>query len=264
MTDAPLAALKNVGVRYGGFQALRGVSLHVAPGEIVGLVGESGSGKTTAVRALMGLVPISDGAAWFEGREITHLSGRARRDLWRRMQMVFQDPSASLSGRMSLAAIVAEPLLAHGTPKAAALQRAKELLMQVGLPADAAERRPTALSGGQRQRVAIARALALEPALVVADEPMSALDVSVKAQIAALFLRLRDTTGVSFIIVSHDLALMSQIADRVVVMRNGLVVEDGRARDVIAAPREAYTRELRDACLDPAQVVAARALERAS
>ncbi|MBT9470536.1 MAG: dipeptide/oligopeptide/nickel ABC transporter ATP-binding protein [Pseudomonadota bacterium] len=264
MTQAPLAALQDVSVRYGAFQALRGVSLHVAPGEIVGLVGESGSGKTTAVRALMGLVPISEGRATFEGRDITHLAGGARRDLWRRMQMVFQDPGASLSPRMSLADIIAEPLRAHGVPKAGAMLRARELLSQVGLPADAADRPPTALSGGQRQRVAIARALALEPVLVVADEPMSALDVSVKAQIAALFLRLRASTGVSFVIVSHDLALMSQIADRIVVMRNGQVVEEGPARDVIAAPRDAYTRELRDACLDPVKVVATRALERAA
>jgi len=258
--SAPLAALEDVTVRYGGFRALDRVSLHVGAGEIVGLVGESGSGKTTAVRALMGLVPVASGRTLFEGSEITHLTGAARRDLWRRMQMVFQDPGASLSPRMTLAAIVAEPLRAHGMDKTAAQSRARDLLVQVGLPGDAADRRAAALSGGQRQRVAIARALALKPALVVADEPMSALDVSVKAQIAELFLDLRDRTGVSFVIVSHDLALVTQIADRVVVMREGRVVEEGVAREVIAAPRETYTRDLRDACLDPVEVVRARAL----
>jgi peptide/nickel transport system ATP-binding protein len=253
-----IAALEAVSVDYGGFRALDRVSLDVARGEIVGLVGESGSGKTTAVRALMGLAAASEGRIVFDGAAIGGLKGGARRKVWRRMQMVFQDPGASLSPRMSLADIVAEPMRAHGDAAAAARARALDLLAQVGLPQDFAARGPAALSGGQRQRVAVARALALKPDLLVADEPMSALDVSVKAQIARLFVDLRDRTGVAMLIVSHDLALMSQIADRIVVMQGGRVVEAGPARALIERPADPYTRSLRDACLDPRAVLAAR------
>jgi ABC-type glutathione transport system ATPase component len=221
-------------------------------------VGESGSGKTTSIRALMGLVPASGGTVRFDGQDITKLTGSARRDVWRRMQMVFQDPSASLSPRLCVGAIIAEPLIAHGETPAAARARVAELLRDVGLPPGSIDGRATALSGGQRQRVAIARALALKPDVIVADEPMSALDVSVKAQIAALFLDLRDRTGATFLIVAHDLALMGQIADRLVVMRSGKIVEQGEARQIIEAPQDAYTRALRDACLDPLRIASAR------
>ncbi len=253
-----IAALEDVSVDYGAFRALDRVSIEVAQGEIVGLVGESGSGKTTAVRALMGLVAATEGRIVFDGAQIGGLKGEARRKVWRRMQMVFQDPGASLSPRMSLADIIAEPMRAHGIEAAAAHARALDLLTQVGLPEDFAARRPASLSGGQRQRVAVARALALQPDLLVADEPMSALDVSVKAQIARLFLELRDRTGVAMLIVSHDLALMSQIADRIVVMQGGRVVEAGPARALIDSPADPYTRALRDACLDPRAIIAAR------
>lgn len=250
-----LAELANVSVAYGDFLALRRVSLGIAAGEIVGVVGESGSGKTTALRALMGLAPVAEGSVRFQGDEITHVSSRQRREIWRNMQLVFQDPSASLSPRRSIEASIIEPMLAHGVARPAAVQRATVLLAEVGLSESLLRSSPAALSGGQRQRVAIARALALQPRLIVADEPMSALDVSVKAQIAALFLKLRERTNTAFLLVSHDLALMSAIADRLVVMERGRVVEAGAARQIVDAPADPYTQRLRAACLEPEAVV---------
>jgi peptide/nickel transport system ATP-binding protein len=247
----PLLELEGASVRYGRMQALDDVSFTVGEGEIVALIGESGSGKTTAIRALMGLVPLSAGRVRLSGADITVLNSAARRQVWRQMQLVFQDPSASLSPRLTIGEIIAEPLVAHGMALGASLQRAAALLDQVGLPASSINRRVTALSGGQRQRVAIARALALEPRLIIADEPMSALDVSVKAQIANLFLDLREATGCAFLIVSHDLALMAQLADRAVVLAGGKLIESGPITVMLADPQQPQTRALRDACLDP-------------
>jgi ABC-type glutathione transport system ATPase component len=254
--SAALLELEAVGVRYGRQLALSGLSFSVEAGEIMALIGESGSGKTTAARAIMGLVPVAEGRVRFQGRDITHLEGKARRLVWTDMQMVFQDPSASLSPRLDVGAIIAEPLVAHG--RTGARDRAAELIDLVGLPPAVLGAPPTALSGGQRQRVAIARALALEPRLIVADEPMSALDVSVKAQIANLFVDIRERTGTAFLIVAHDLALMAGIADRAVVLQGGRLVEQGPMAAMMAAPREAYTASLRDACLDPFKLVAGR------
>ena len=254
----PILTLQDVGVRYGKHQALSDISFTVAPGEILALIGESGSGKTTAARAIMGLTPVAQGHIHFEGQDITHLSGQARRRIWCGMQMVFQDPSASLSPRLDIAAIIAEPLLAHGHSRAQAQARATELLDLVGLPMALLSAPPTALSGGQRQRVAIARALALEPRLIVADEPMSALDVSVKAQIANLFVDIRDRTGTAFLIVAHDLALMAGIADNAVVLQGGRLVEQGPMTAMMVNPAESYTAMLRDACLDPFLLVEGR------
>jgi peptide/nickel transport system ATP-binding protein len=253
-----LLSLCDVGVRYGRHQALADLGFSVAAGEIVALIGESGSGKTTAARAIMGLVGVASGRIEFRGKDITHAKGAARRALWAEMQMVFQDPSASLSPRLDIGAIIAEPLQAHGERAAAARVRAGELLALVGLPASALSTRPTSLSGGQRQRVAIARALALAPKLIVADEPMSALDVSVKAQIASLFLDIRDRTGTAFLIVAHDLALMAGIADSAVVLQSGRLVEAGPMAAMMAAPAQPYTAMLRDACLDPFLITAGR------
>ncbi|MDP3378328.1 MAG: dipeptide/oligopeptide/nickel ABC transporter ATP-binding protein [Brevundimonas sp.] len=255
---APLIRLEEVSVEYKGFKALDRASLQVEPGQIVGIVGESGSGKSTALNAMMGLAPISEGEVFFGEERITHLRTSQRRRVWRDMQMIFQDPSTSLSPSRSLAASVAEPLIAHGENAVAARSRAAALLELVGLDAAMADRSPHALSGGQRQRVAIARALALSPRLIVADEPMSALDVSVKAQIAALFSDLRSRLGTAFLIVSHDLALMSAIADRIIVMKRGRIVEQGPASAVVEAPTQAYTQRLRAACLDPQEVIRAR------
>lgn len=253
-----LVRLEDVCVDYGGVRALDMASFEIRPGEIVGVVGESGSGKTTALKAMMGLAPVASGEVFFDGEKITRLRSAARRRVWRDMQMVFQDPSASLSPHQSLGASIAEPMIAHGEARSAALDRSRKLLDLVGLDRDMADRRPDALSGGQRQRVAIARALALSPRLIVADEPMSALDVSVKAQIAGLFSDLRTRLGSAFLIVSHDLALISNIADRIIVMKDGRIVEEGPAADVIGSPTQPYTRRLRAACLDPQAVVRER------
>lgn len=255
---SPLVRLEQVCVEYGGAPALTNASLEVRPGEILGIVGESGSGKTTALKAMMGLCPITSGEVFFENDRITHLNAKGRRDVWRNMQMIFQDPSSSLSPNHSLLASIAEPLLAHGVGKAEAHERADSLLTLVGLDSDMGSRRPSALSGGQSQRVAIARALALSPRLIVADEPMSALDVSVKAQITKLFADLRAELGTAFLIVSHDLALMSGLADRLVVMKDGRIVEQGPASAMIRNPTDPYTRRLREACLDPQAVIRRR------
>lgn len=248
---ASLVRVSRLSVKFGDVTAVDGASLSLAPGEILGIVGESGSGKTTLIRAIMGLAPIAGGNIAFAGQDITFAKGAQRRSVWRKMQLVFQDPSAALSPRLSIAQSLREPMEAQGVAAAQSAARAEDLMREVGLPVDMLARRPKDLSGGQRQRVAIARALTLKPSLILADEPMSALDVSVKAQIAQLFLDLRDKDGISFIIVAHDLALMAQIADRLIVMHQGRIVEEGPARQILDAPREAYTQQLRDACLDP-------------
>lgn len=256
----PLVQIDNLTVDYGAARVLHGVNLTVSRGEIVGVVGESGSGKTTVLRALLGLTPVADGSIRFDGEDITLLKSGARRRVWRRMQMIFQDPAASLSPWLSIGQTIAEPLRAHGQSREAARARSMELLAEVGLRDDVHDRPVMALSGGQRQRVAVARALAIRPDLIVADEPMSALDASVKAQITELFAELRDRTGAAFLIVAHDLALMAQLADRLVVMRQGRVVEAGPARDVVGAPAQDYTRGLVEACLDPLAVLTGRGL----
>lgn len=251
----PLVALTDVCVDFGALRALDRVSLAVAPREIVAIVGESGSGKTTALRAMMGLSRITSGSVHFAGASIDRLSGANRRRVWRDMQMVFQDPSSSLAPHRRVIESVIEPLIAHGTRRDAAEARGRALLGMVGLGPVFADRRPAGLSGGQSQRVAIARALALRPRLVVADEPMSALDVSVKVQVARLFRDVRDESGTTFVIVSHDLALMTQTADRIIVMQSGRIVEDGPAIALGARPQQEYTRRLRAACLDPFEVL---------
>lgn len=257
-----LVRVTDLDVRFGDVHAVNTACLTLEKGEILGIVGESGSGKTTLIRAIMGLAPIASGSVSFDGAEITHAAGAQRQAVWRKMQLVFQDPTAALSPRLTLAKTLKEPMAAQGVPAAAIKQRLAELMAEVGLPMDMLERRPKDLSGGQRQRVAIARALSLKPSLILADEPMSALDVSVKAQIAQLFLELRAKDSISFIIVAHDLALMAQIADRLIVMHQGRIVEEGSARQILDAPKEPYTQQLREACLDP--MVIAKRYQRAA
>jgi ABC-type glutathione transport system ATPase component len=254
---APFVSVADLNVRFGDVHAVNDACLTLAKGEILGIVGESGSGKTTLIRAIMGLAPIASGSVSFEGAPIAQAAGAQRQAVWRKMQLVFQDPTAALSPRLTIAQSLKEPMAAQGVGAAAIKQRLAELMAEVGLPADMLDRRPKDLSGGQRQRVAIARALSLKPSLILADEPMSALDVSVKAQIAQLFLDLRAKDGISFIIVAHDLALMAQIADRLIVMHQGRIVEEGPARQILDAPKQPYTQQLRDACLDP-MVIAKR------
>lgn len=226
------------------FRALHGVSVDIRPGETVGLVGESGSGKTTLGRAILGLVPVAEGSVTFDGRDITGLSGRARRELSKDIQVVFQDPFTSLNPAMAVGDILAEPLGAQGITKVEARRRVGELLDQVKLPGDAAGRYPREFSGGQRQRIAIARALALEPRLIVCDEPVSALDLSTQARVLELLIEIQERTGVAYLFVSHDLSVVRHISHRVAVMYRGEIVEQGDGTTVTSAPEHPYSRRL--------------------
>ncbi len=226
-------------------RAVDEVCLKIESGETLGLVGESGSGKSTLCRAILQLIEPSAGSVRLEGREITGLSRRQLRQLRSQMQMVFQDPYGSLNPRMRIGQIVAEPLRLQGTGSGAELRRrAAELLERVGLEAAHYNRYPHEFSGGQRQRVGIARALALRPKLIVADEPVSALDVSVRAQILDLLARLRDELGLAFLFVAHDVGVVRHVADRIAVMHGGKIVETGTAEEVCERPRDPYTRQL--------------------
>ncbi|WP_424893134.1 dipeptide ABC transporter ATP-binding protein [Streptomyces sp. XH2] len=232
---------------HGAVQAVRGVSLRIDPGETLGLVGESGSGKSTTARVLAGLQRPTSGDVRFDGRDITRAAAdtRLRRELSRDVQLVFQDPYASLNPRRTVEEIVTTPLRVHtGLDKGERRARAAELLEQVGLRAAHLHRYPHEFSGGQRQRIGIARALALRPRLVIADEPVSALDVSVQAQVLNLLMDLRDELGLSLLFVSHDLAVVRHFCDRVAVMRAGSVVESGPRDEVFGDPKAPYTREL--------------------
>ena len=229
-------------------RAVDGVSFHVGEAEAFGLVGESGCGKSTAARALMRLIEPDAGAITFAGQDLRAARGPALTALRRRIQIVFQDPYSSLNPARTIGQTLAEPLRVHGVARGAeARSRAAALLEEVGLPPDAASRHPHAFSGGQRQRIGIARALALEPDLVVADEPVSALDVSVQAQVLMLLKDLQSRRGLAFVFVSHDLAVIRWFCTRVAVMYLGRIVEQGPVAQVFARPRHPYTRILRDA-----------------
>ena len=229
-------------------RAVDGVSFHVAPAEAFGLVGESGCGKSTAARALMRLIEPDGGTIRFAGQDVRAASGAGLIALRRRMQIVFQDPYSSLNPARTIGQTLAEPLRVHGLARGAdAAAQAGALLEEVGLPAAAASRHPHAFSGGQRQRIGIARALALRPDLVVADEPVSALDVSVQAQVLMLLKDLQARRGLAFLFVSHDLAVIRWFCTRVAVMYLGRIVEQGPVARVFATPRHPYTRVLRDA-----------------
>ncbi|MDR1009787.1 MAG: ATP-binding cassette domain-containing protein [Opitutaceae bacterium] len=229
----------------GAVKAVDGVSLALARGEVLGLVGESGCGKSTLARTITQLVPATGGAVILEGKNLT-TGATAEIDAVRRdLQMVFQDPYASLNPRMTVFATIAEPLLVHKvcTP-AGVTARVAELMTLVGLAPRFMQKYPHEFSGGQRQRIAIARALALNPKVIIADEPVSALDVSIQAQILNLLAQLVRTMGLSLVFIAHDLSVVKHISDRVAVMYLGKIVELGRAADVIGRPRHPYTRAL--------------------
>ena len=236
----------------GVVHALSGVDLEIGRGERLGLVGESGSGKSTLARCLVGLERPSAGSILLDGQELAGRDERAWHALRRRIQIVFQDPLAALDPRRSVGASVAEPLEIHrlGRPAERRL-RVLELLEAVGLTAAQAARFPHELSGGQRQRVGIARALALEPELLVLDEPVSALDVSIQAQIVRLFHELGARFGLAYLFISHDLAVVRQLCPRVAVLYLGRVVESGATAELFAAPAHPYTRALLDAVPSP-------------
>ncbi len=231
----------------GEVRAVDGVSLEVRQGETLGLIGESGCGKSTLARVIAQLVPATSGTVVFEGQDLGRLSGRALRGVRRRLQMVFQDPFASLDPRMTVGGIVAEPLANFGVRGSARRARVAELLDLVQLTPQAARRYPHEFSGGQRQRIGIARALALNPSLLVCDEPVSALDVSIQAQIINLFADLQRDLGLTYVFIAHDLAVIGHLADRVAVMYLGKVVELGQVADVYRRPQHPYTKALVDA-----------------
>lgn len=224
--------------------AVDGVSLVLQPGETLGLVGESGSGKSTLARAIVGLSPIHSGRVMVEGANAMESLRTAPRAFRRQVQMVFQDPYASLSPRQSVSAILLEPLKIHGLLEGNGSGQVDSLLSLVGLPSELKHRKAKELSGGQSQRVALARALALDPRLIICDEPTSALDVSVQAQILNLLVELRERLGVSYLFIGHDLAVIRQIAHRVVVMYAGRIVEEGTTEETFSEPQHPYTLAL--------------------
>ncbi|BBE71751.1 ABC transporter ATP-binding protein [Oharaeibacter diazotrophicus] len=225
--------------------AVENVSLAVRRGDTLGLVGESGSGKSTLGRCLTRLYDVTAGEILFDGVDIARADGRALAPVRRRMQMIFQDPSASLNPRRTVRDLIGEPLAVHGLrPRREIPARLDELMDLVGLPAAYLDRYPHEFSGGQRQRIGIARALAVEPELIVADEPVSALDVSVQAQIVNLFADLRERLGLTYVFIAHDLGVVRQVADRVAVMYLGGIVETGDTTAVFGAPAHPYTEAL--------------------
>jgi ABC-type glutathione transport system ATPase component len=225
--------------------ALDGVSLSVPAGGAIGLVGESGSGKTTLARVAAGFQRPDNGDVRLDGRPLEARRSRAER---RAIQLVFQDPYSSLNPRLKVRSVLRELLGVHGLARGGqADRRCAELMAQVGLPEAALDRRPAAFSGGQRQRLAIARALAVQPSLFIADEPVSALDVSIQATILELFARLRTELGVGLLLISHNLAVVRQLCDQVAVMDRGEIVEFGEREQIFSNPQHPYTRTLLDA-----------------
>ncbi|HEY6480310.1 MAG TPA: ABC transporter ATP-binding protein [Streptosporangiaceae bacterium] len=255
MTSAPLLEAQNVEIAFhtrgrrgaGGHvvRAVDDVSLAVAPGEILGLVGESGSGKTTLGQALVGLQRPDRGRVRFGGTDVHGLRGDASKKLRRQMQVVFQESRGSLNGRMRVEDIIGEGLQIQGMgDRRARRRRVREVAQQVGLGSVDLSRYPHQFSGGQRQRIGIARALAVEPKFLVADEPVAALDVSVQAQVLNLLLDLRDDLGLTYVLISHDLAVVERVSDRIAVMYMGRIMEQGPVRDVYAHPQVPYTYAL--------------------
>ena len=226
--------------------AVAGAGFVLHEGETLGLVGESGSGKSTLARCVVRLVQPEAGAIRFHDTDLMRLSRRTWKPFRKRIQMVFQDPFASLNPRRRVGEIIADGPMAHGTPREDAVRRARDLLRLVQLDAGAADRFPHEFSGGQRQRIGIARALAMEPELLIADEPVSALDVSVQAQVLELLENLRARLGLTMLFITHDLRVAGQICNRVAVMQHGHIVEQGETSQIFANPRHPYTQSLLD------------------
>ncbi|MGV8896110.1 MAG: ABC transporter ATP-binding protein [Rhodoglobus sp.] len=251
-TAPPVVVARDLVIEYGGrfgrhnFRAVDGVSFTISPGEVLGLVGESGSGKTTIGRAIGGLTKITGGSLEVLGHEMLGIRERAFRPVRSDIGFVFQDPASSFNPLLTIAQCVAEPLIVHGKARdaAAARPRVNELLEAVQLPRSFADRFPHELSGGQRQRASLARSLALNPSLLIADEPTSALDVSVQARVLELFAELQKELGFAALFISHDLAVVDMLSDRIAVLYKGKLVEEGSGNDVLGAPQHPYTQRL--------------------
>ncbi len=268
--SGPLLQVDSLRVTYGApgrrvVEAVRGVSFEVLRGRCLGVVGESGSGKSTLARAVLGLEERVDGRIEFDGREVLRMGRAEIRAFRRRAQMVFQDPMGSLNPRLKAGAALAEVRRVHGLAKTRreAAAQAADWLATVGLDAAYANRFPHELSGGQRQRVNLARALCVGAEFLIADEPVSALDVSVQAQILNLLKSLQETRGITWLLIGHDLAVMRQMADEVLVMKEGRIVERGPVDEVLARPAHSYTKELLSAAPSVRQALDRRAAERA-
>ncbi len=262
----PMSRGRLFGPRREATVAVDGVSFDLGAGETLGIVGESGSGKTTTAQLILQLIRPTSGSVRFMGIELTQISGEALRAVRRELQMVFQNPYASLDPRMRVADIVEEPLEAHAIGTGESRRRTvAEVLDRVGIDPALAHRRPREFSGGQRQRIAIARALTLQPKLMICDEPVSALDVSIQAQILNLLRDLQDEMGVAYLFISHDIGVVRVMSDRIAVMREGKIVETGAADAVYGTPRHEYTRSLLAAVpvADPALMAERRALRAA-
>ncbi len=247
-----LLTVENVSVRYGALEAVRSVSLTLSAGETLGLVGESGCGKSSLGRAILALEPVAEGRVGFDGRSVHILKGAELKTFRCQAQMVFQDPFGSLNPRLSVGAAIEEVLFVHGLGggRAGRRERAAELFEDVGLNPDWLRRYPHEFSGGQRQRIGIARALALEPKLLVADEPVSALDVSVQADIIRLLKKLQTERGLAYLFIGHDLAVVREMSDRIAVMFNGKISETGPSDQICDSPQHPYTRKLLSAVPD--------------
>jgi peptide/nickel transport system ATP-binding protein len=256
MTEAPLLSVRGLAKHYqtrgATLKILQDISFDIAKGEVVGLVGESGSGKTTIGRSVLRLIEPSAGAVVFDGADLTKLSGGEMRRRRPRMQYIFQDPYASLSPRMTIGEILTEGLKIQGIgSRAERLERARKALEQVELPPDAINRYAHEFSGGQRQRIGIARALTLAPDFIVADEPVSALDVSIQAQVVNLLRDLQQRLGLTMLFISHDLAVVEYICDRVIVLYLGRIMEIATSEDLYTRPQHPYTQALMSAIPSP-------------
>ena len=254
----PLLSLTDLSAEFttpaGRLAAVDGVSLSIEAGETLGLVGESGCGKSSLGKAIPRLVTPTGGAIAFDGEDVTEARGAALRGLRRRAQMIFQDPFASLNPRQTIGEILETPLKVHGVgPGTKRRARVRDMLARVGLPPDATARYPHEFSGGQRQRIGIARALILRPELVICDEPVSALDVSIQAQILNLLVEMKRELGLSYLFISHDLSVVRYFVDRVLVMYLGRIVEEGAGEGFWTRPAHPYTRALVAAVPDPAR-----------
>ena len=252
--NEPILSVKNLSKTFKlhgreDVKAVSNVTFDLFPGETLGVIGESGSGKTTLVNLITGLLPATEGSVSLDGIEVTKCDGKSLRNVWKKLQVIFQTPTESFDPRQTLGNGICESMRNNGVSKTDAMSRARDLLKLCGLPEDFVNRYPHEVSGGQCQRAAIARALAIEPKLLVCDEATNSLDVTIQAEIIELLVKLRKELDMAILFICHDIALVQQFCDRVVVMYHGELVEEGIPNEVIAEPQNEYTQDLIDSIL---------------